>query len=288
MLPKGSDPQGIQKSVLATLTYSNHFGFPLTLSELSARLIQSSCTKIKLAKAISDLVAQKKIEKRGDYYYLPGRMLLISRREQNKHTSLPVFSKAKHLATKLSKVSGVLAIYLTGSLAMSNSTLDSDIDFMIITNDNRLWTTRFLLTLYTTLLGLRRTPHSKSYASKLCLNLYLSPAAYLLPPQKRSLYTAYELIQAVPLFDPTDTHSKLLSANAWIQDYLPNFSLPKHPSPVPPEYRNTGVLEYFLYHLQLFYMKRKITREYITRDSAFFHPHNPAPKVYNPNYVSHD
>lgn len=56
----------ISDSILQTLAYSDHFGFSLTLSELSVRLIQSSCTKTQLTEAISDLITQKKIEKQGN------------------------------------------------------------------------------------------------------------------------------------------------------------------------------------------------------------------------------
>ncbi len=271
----------ISDSILQTLTYSDHFGFPLTLPELYTRLIQSSCTKSQLTKSLSAMVNQKKLEKTGKYYYLPGRSELVVRRQHNFHDSKHPLSKARVFAIKLGHIPGVLAIYLTGSLAMSNSGPDSDIDFMIITKNGQLWTTRFLLTIYTSFLGLRRTPHSKSHSAKLCLNLYLSPASYLLPPQKRSLYTAYELIQADPLYDPTNTHSKLLSANAWIHDYLPNIPLPKQITRLTRENRKTGLLEYVLYNLQLLYMKSKITREYVTRDSAFFHPSDPGKKILN-------
>lgn len=271
----------ISHAITNTLKYSDHFGFPLTLPELYTRLIQSSCTKSQLTKSLSALVNQRKLEKTGGYYYLPGRSELVARRQHNFHHSQHPLSKARVLATKLGHIPGVLAIYLTGSLAMSNSGSDSDIDFMIITKNGQLWTTRFLLTLYTTILGLRRTPHSKTHSAKLCLNLYLSPASYLLPPQKRSLYTAYELIQAVPLYDPTNTQSNLLSANDWIHDYLPNFALPKSISRLTRENGKTGLLEHVLYSIQRMYMKSKITREYVTRDSAFFHPSDPGRKILN-------
>ncbi|MBP9670363.1 nucleotidyltransferase domain-containing protein [Candidatus Woesebacteria bacterium] len=278
----------ISDSILQTLAYSDHFGFPLTLEEIHTRLVGARYSRLQITTAINKMLKTESICRSGDYYHLPGHSNLVARRENNRQTSLPVFSKAKMLAIKLGHVPGVLAIFLTGSLAMSNSTLDSDIDFMVITKNNRLWTTRFLLTIFTTILGLRRTPHSKSHSAKLCLNLYLSPTSYLLPPDRRSLYTAYELIQAVPLYDPTDTHSQILSANSWIHDYLPN--APKGSdlkgSAQSRHYDERGrsdpigaVLEFILYHLQLLYMKRKITREYITHDRAFFHPNNPSPKV---------
>jgi predicted nucleotidyltransferase len=269
----------LEHAILQTLTYSDHFGFPLTLEELYVRLIQSSCTKSELSKILSTLVNRKKIGKKGEYYYLPSHSNLVASRAKNTQISLPVLQRAKELADKLGKVPGVLAIYLTGSLAMSNSIADSDIDFMVITKNNQLWTTRFLLTIYTTMVGLRRTPESKQNTGKLCLNLYLTPKSFLLPTVKRSLYTAYELMQAVSLYDPQNTHANLLSTNSWIHDYLPNFPIPKSALGLSRENGKPGLLEHLLYSLQLLYMKNKITREYVTRDSAFFHPSNPGSRI---------
>ncbi len=266
-------------AILRTLKYSDHFGFPLTLKEIHTRLIGISISQISLIRQIRLMLKKETIFQTGDYYHLPGRSSLVSRRLNRAQLSAPQYVRAKSLAPQLARIPGVYAIYLTGSLAMSNSSHDSDIDLMIITKNGQLWTTRLLLTVYTSFLGLRRTPHSKSHSGKLCLNLYLSPTSYLLPRDRRSLYTAYELIQAVPLYDPYNTHSALLFANSWISSYLPNIPIPNPHFPQKQTNGDTGILEYFFYKLQLSYMRPKLTREYITPDSAFFHPKNPAPKV---------
>lgn len=270
----------LDSAILQTLSYSNHFGSPLTLKEIHTRLVSPApCSREQVATALQRMLKAKSIFKKGDYFHLPGQGPLVAQRLSHSQYSASQLESATRLAAKLAHTPGVLAIYLTGSLAMANSTPESDIDFMIITSSGHLWTTRLLLTLYTSLMGLRRTPHSKKITGKLCLNLYLSPPSYLLPTDRRTLYTAYELVQARPLYDPQNTHSKLLSSNAWINKYLPNFSIPNPILGRKRENGKTGILEYFLYRLQLLYMKNKMTREYVTPDSAFFHPHNPAPKV---------
>lgn len=271
------------ESVLHTLTYSDHFGFPLTQDEVYLRLVGARSSRPLLIKIIRQMLKKNLIQKTGDFYHLPGRKSLVTRRLQRHQFSTPQLARAKSIASQLSKFSFIKSIYLTGSLAMSNSPRDADIDFMIITKEGRLWTTRFLLTAYTSLLGLRRTPRSLDNAGKLCLNLYLSPNSYLIPPSKQNLYTAYELIQAIPLYDPEGTRSELLAANPWIKRYLPNYpagpgladpgNLPARPGPIGT------LIETLLYHLQLLYMCKKITREYITKDSAFFHPNDPGAKI---------
>lgn len=271
----------LSQAVIATLRYSDHFAFPLTLKEIHSRLISLRSSQSTLSSELKNLLSSGELELTGNFYHLPGRSSLVKSRRLRAASSQPLLTHAQTLASQLGRFPGVLAVYLTGSLAMRN-TLDGDVDFMIITYPGRLWTTRLFLTLYTSLLGLRRTPHSRRNSGKLCLNLYLTPTSLSLPQNKRSLYTAYELIQAVPLYDPQNTHAALLADNSWLKSYLPNFPFPKI---VSTGSRDSGlriyaqILEGICYHLQLAYMKSKITREVVTPDSAFFHPTDPGAKV---------
>jgi hypothetical protein len=280
----------ISRSILQTLIYSDHFGFPLTIDEISLRLVGARSSRALLIRTLEQMLKKKVIAHTGNYYHLPGRKSLISRRLRRAKISQPLLTRARRLATQLSAVPGVLAVYLTGSLAMQNPRGDVDIDFMLITRPGRLWTTRFLLTLYTELFGLRRHPHSRNNQGKLCLNLYLTPDSYLLPIARRSLYTAYELIQAKPVYDPSQTQTDLLTTNSWIHTYLPNVTLGSDlkGSAQPRQNNQQGrsdpqglldFLEFLAYRLQLLYMRSKLTREYVTPNSAFFHPHNPGEKV---------
>lgn len=274
----------ISDSIISTLTYSDHFGFPLTFPELHKRLIGIPISQPKLQQALNLLLLKKKIEKTNAYYHLNGRSGLVSIRQKRQQLSITPTSAANSLARKINMIPGVLAVYLTGSLAMKNSDKHSDIDFMIITQSSRLWSTRLILTLYTTLFGLRRLPGSKSYSGQLCLNLYLTPNSWTIPLSKRSLYTAYELIQAVPLSDPHHLHHQFLSDNDWVTRYLPNFLIPK-PTKAHLAEGNKLVsilfqpIEFFAYTIQKIYMSRHITSELITSDLAFFHPHNPGIQV---------
>lgn len=298
----------LQDSVIKTLKYSDHFDYPLTRSEIHSRLISNTPRSVEqITETIDLLIKQKQIATTGDYFYLPGRKSLVDQRLRRESVSRTMLRRAQLLSSRLSRIPFVKAIYLTGSLAMHNSTTHSDIDLFIITQEGRLWTTRLVLTIYTTLLGLRRYPGSLKTQDKLCLNLYLTPASYLLPQSKQNLYTAYELVQAVPVYDPTDTRASLLATNSWIQKYLPNIlsSIPsrpglegrlstrsdllrKRPKGVFSRLQNTirrpgqtllDILEKILFKLQYLYMRPKLTREHITIDSAFFHPHDPSPRV---------
>ncbi len=271
----------LSESILQTLIYSDHFGFPLTSKELHLRLISSKpCSIERVSRALQLMINKRLIQKTGIYYHLPNHSSFIKQRTLRERTSQPQLARAKQLASQLGLVPGVLAFYLTGSLAVKNSNPADDLDFLVVTKNHRLWTTRLLLTLYCELFGLRRRPHDQHVSGKICLNLYLTPLSYELPHQKQSLYTAYELIQAVPLYDPHNTHKDLLVANAWLKKHLPNFPVPvaRRSDLVPLSGTRSdlaGYIEKICYHLQTWYMHKRITSEYVTSDSAFFHPHNP-------------
>ena len=272
----------LPRSVIATLAYSDYFSYPLTLPELHNRLIKYPVSLSELEKGVKRLLDQKKIQKKGKYFCLPGRTAMVERRERHADLSGSQRRYAKRISYRLSHISGVLAIYLTGSLAMMNTDGKDDIDFLVVTRAGHLWLSRLYLTLYCSLLGIRRTPQAKNTAGKICLNLYLSPRAFTIPVAKRSLYTAYELIQTIPLYDPDETHAALLAANPWIHEFLPNFLFPKpkHSFNIIHQPSAIGRLtERLAYYLQLAYMRNKMTKEYITPDSAFFHPRNPGKSV---------
>ena len=267
-----------QKSLLSTLIYSDHFDFPLTREELHLRLIGQKLSKVKLQQELDTLVKNKIIATDGHYYFLPNRQEVIAARNHAQIISQKKITLAHNLASKLKNIPGVVAIYLTGSLAVSNAKGNDDIDFMIITRSGRLWLTRLLLTIYTELLGVRRRPKSNKNNNHLCLNLYLTTSSLTLPVSKRSLYTAYELIQALPLYDPLHTNEHLLEHNAWLYKYLPNTHNPNTTTILPPK-KSPNLLEKIAFFIELHYMQGKITKEYITKTQAFFHPHNPGESI---------
>jgi hypothetical protein len=233
----------------------------------------------------------------GKYFHLPGKMKLVRERHNRAKSSISKWELAQKYASLLSRVPGIVALYLTGSLAVKNANSDDDLDFMIITSPNQLWLTRLLATAYCEFLGIRRRPKASSVSNQLCLNLYLTTSSLSIPGFKHSLYTAYELIQAVPLYDPMGTQSLLFANNSWLSSYLPNFVKGTVPprsdllskswlsakmfsrATARPGQTLLDTLDLLAFKLQLLYMSHKITKEYITRDSAFFHPHSPGQDI---------
>jgi hypothetical protein len=268
-----------EQAVLKTLVYADLFNYPLTRAEIHRYLISPPNTPGVFqanTPGVENLVKQKRISTLQNYYFLPGRQSLISLRQFRQQISQAKLKRAQSLANLLAKIPTIQGIFLTGALAMNNADESDDLDFLIITQTNTLWTTRLFTNLFADVFRLRRRPGQTEphVSDKICLNLWLDETALSLPKTKRNLYTAHEIAQVKPLVSKNHTHEKFLSANSWINRYLPNVKLPNHKIHLHSSFLipHSSITEHLTYKLQLAYMKRKMTRESVSPHSAFFHP----------------
>ena len=198
--------------------------------------------------------------------------------------------KAKHIARFLSFYPTILLIAITGSLAVDNAREDDDLDLFIITSANTLWLTRLIVIPLIGIFFKRRLPKyqisniKSQIADAVCLNLWLDDSALAVPKNKRSLYTAHEVLQAKPLFDRGGAYAKFIHANSWTSKYLANaHTAISHQFTANSNSKKNklllstancilSALNFVCYKIQYSYMKSKITRETITLHSAYFHP----------------
>lgn len=113
----------------------------------------------------------------------------------------------------------VRAVLLNGSMVTGEDSLNSDIDFLIITQHGRIYTARFFSTFLVSLTGYRR--HGKKIAGRICLNCYLSDKKLDISPhdQKSNLKVARAYKHAIALVDD-GTSRKFFSANKWFRNKL--------------------------------------------------------------------
>ncbi|HQM15900.1 MAG TPA: adenylyltransferase/cytidyltransferase family protein, partial [Candidatus Woesebacteria bacterium] len=131
----------------------------------------------------------------------------------------------------------IMAIGVTGSCAVDGALDDDDLDLVVITKPHRLWLTRAIILLYAILKGKKKIGDDKkivqsnaigdhvsttkqSSSSEWCFNLWLDQQHLELPLEKRSLYTAYEVVQTQWLVDKENVSSRFLSENKWLTSYL--------------------------------------------------------------------
>jgi D-beta-D-heptose 7-phosphate kinase/D-beta-D-heptose 1-phosphate adenosyltransferase len=277
-----------EQAVLKTLIYADLFNYSLTLEEIQRYLISTPETPgVKAVSTpgvkaiISQLIHSQQISTLASFYFLPGKKKLVTLRLQRKAISQAKLKRAQSLANLIAKFPSIQGIFLTGALAMENAGKTDDIDLLIITKANTLWTTRLLVNLTTDVFNLRRRPKQREtqVTDKICLNLWLDESALAIPKHKRNLYTAHEVAQVKPLVNKNYTHERFLAANQWIRSYLPNSPLPPTPGVRAVSTPGVSWLNTLSFFFQRQYMKRKMTRETISLYSAFFHPYPNETKV---------
>jgi len=259
------DWQSLPKGFLGAVYYSSRFNFPLTPHEIWFWQVGTHFSLQKLPQKFPRIVKP------------------VSRLYREK-ISLLKWQESQKQLPRLAKNPFVLAIFVTGSLAVSNCTRNDDIDLMIIAKPHSLWLARLWYILTLSPSGLRRPPHLSEHRSarvrdKLCDNLYLEYPYFRVPHQ--NLYIAHEILQAKPLYDPHSLRRQFLTQNSWVKNYLPvayrETLKTKPPSTAIPKLSYLLLTIYYSLNLMAFafqylYMLPKITLEKISLHQAFFHP----------------
>jgi cytidyltransferase-like protein len=248
-----------EKLVLAVVTYSAQFVFPLTETEIMERLLQPrfldfledefselTSQKIKIkqksnkidldnfsrndfSKAITSLVKKKKLVKDGILYTLPvtkDAFLMSSDKKANKITREYKEKIIKELALISERVPWVLGVVLTGSYAAGVVVDKDDLDFLVITKKNRLWLTRLFFLAISFFKG--RRPHlpGGDISHSWDFNFWLDETSLVLPRKKQGIYEAYELLQARWVIDKKNTRELFFRKNKWVYDYFLFAKLP--------------------------------------------------------------
>ncbi len=225
----------LELKVIATLAYSNQFEYPLDQTEIFHRLISSAVLVGEgwAAQARSETIIPHKIQAtlmrlqelgtvttNGTYWALAGFessfRLRVSRTRQTHQKHATIMS----LTRMLSRIPGVVGAAITGSVAVNNATANDDIDVLVITSSRRLWLTR-LWVLSLTLLAGRRVRLHRVVGNAWCFNLWLESDHLSVPKNKRTLYEAYEILQAQFIWSKPGLRLAWLTANAWVAEFVP-------------------------------------------------------------------
>jgi predicted nucleotidyltransferase len=263
-------------AILKTICYADIFDYPLTEREVCRWINESEKVSDGDIKKANGVILHKE-----KFMVMKGREVLIEKRRAREIFSAKKFLIAKEIASILWHIPTLELIGISGSVAMGNAGEDDDIDFFIVTKNKTLWLTRLLATAVVGILGKRRKPGDLDVADKICLNMFVDEACLAVPLEKRNLYTAHEVCQLKVLFERGNTYERFLTENAWVRKFLPNGIV----SRLGIELKTGGecnalflqslaFLDMVCKRLQLWYMKKRVTKEAITDYSLAFHPND--------------
>jgi hypothetical protein len=194
------------------VAYADVFEYPLRAAEVHRYLHGVSATLEMTAEALASASAPgNALRCRDGYYTLVGREALVEVRERRAARASELWPAALEYGRLIAGLPFVRMVAITGSLAWDNVERGADIDYLIVTEPDRLWVCRWLVA------ALRRVALRDGVS--LCPNYMVSKRALVLA--ERNLYAAYELARMVPIAG-LGMHRRLRQANPWALTYLPN------------------------------------------------------------------
>ena len=197
--------------LLEPILYGDMFDHPLTIEEIwQFAPIKCTLNEVKTVFATDRLLKEKIAEKDGCCYF-KGKDHIVDIRKTRLKRSEGIWKKARFIASLIQHTPFVRAIAVTGSLAMNNVKDNCDIDFLVFTEEKRLW-------MVFAVLG---TIGRLTKGRILCPNYYLSIGHY--PLKRKDFFTAREITQAKPLTG-FSYYKDFLKLNRWGTDYSPNFN----------------------------------------------------------------
>lgn len=214
-------------AILSTMAYFDIIDYPLTLLELHKWLWRKKTTVDELLIALEN---HPYITCTKGFYHLKNRETLV----QTRLSRYPITEQKIQILTPylryLATLPHVATIMISDSVSIYNATDGSDLDIAIITKPHKIWSTRFWAAFPAQLLGLRPRIHKDGHIdkkNKICLCFYTTTTHLNLKKQcltEPDIDFMYWIASMLPIYDPNDTYASFITANEWIQSYLPNLT----------------------------------------------------------------
>jgi hypothetical protein len=202
-----------EKHFLRALLYFDIFNYPLTAEEVTR--YSPAIVNFPADQFLENLVSRKILFRFENFYSLHDDPQIALRRVKGNALAEKKMKTAKMFSYLVSLFPFVKAVMLSGSISKGYMDENSDIDYFIVTQANRLWVVRAMLAVY------RRIFLFNSHKN-LCTNYFIDN--HNLEIGEKNIFTAVELRTTKPMFGRS-TIENFHAANAWAFSFLPNFMI---------------------------------------------------------------
>jgi hypothetical protein len=202
----------IEKAILASLAYFDIFEYPLNRAEIY-QFLPEPCSHEAFKDALDRLCHESWIYQFDDLYSLQNKHSLMLRRKEGNKRAEVLLRKAEKIAGLISHFPYVRGVAVSGSLSKHFADKNSDIDFFIITEKNRLWIARTFMHLFKKFTFLVNKQHW------FCMNYYIDEEQMQI--REKNIYTAIEVATLIP-FRGIEIFREFYGHNAWSAHFLPN------------------------------------------------------------------
>jgi hypothetical protein len=204
-----------QMAILSAIHYFDIFNYPLKAEEIW-RNSQFNDSLDTLILELQNLIKANYLKQIDDYYVLTIKNRdCITLRHKNEKGIEFIKPKVIQYSCFISKFPFVEAIGLSGSYSKGVYGEKDDIDYFIITKQNRLWLCRSLLRAY------KKFFQKKTNKKYLCMNYFVENTNLEVPD--KNIFVATEIKTLVPAYNHS-IYLDFMKANEWSNTFLPNYT----------------------------------------------------------------
>ena len=219
---------------LKTILYFSIFRYPLKLEEIHSYTNYSNLEQTKTE--LQYLIDEKILTLIDEFYVYGSDLDSVTKRLRGNLHAIKALLKAKERASFIAKFPFVEAVGVSGSLSKGYYDNESDIDFFVITKNNKLWICRTFLMFYKKIFLL----NSRKY---FCVNYFISSEQ--LEIEEKNRFTATELKTLIPM-QGKEIFEHFYDENKWVTNYFTKFKTDLSQVPVIEKTFFTKNIEFIL------------------------------------------
>ncbi|MBU4216423.1 MAG: hypothetical protein KJ907_14385 [Actinobacteria bacterium] len=211
----------IKEAITRVVAFFDVFEFPPTVMEIW-KFCDYQCGLDEILTFLND--EGDFLEEKDGFYFLPGRESLYEQRRERGIIAKKKQKKALKIARIFSFIPWIKMIAISNVIGSDNMKEESDIDLFIVTEHKRIWITRFFAVVLVKLLGLR--PTLNNVRDKICLSFFVTTENLNLQKLMMAddVYFYFWLANLLPIYCRDNYYYKLIQANNWFLDKMPNWS----------------------------------------------------------------
>ncbi|MBI2474970.1 hypothetical protein HYV69_00925 [Candidatus Uhrbacteria bacterium] len=226
-----SQPTDLELSIFRTLCWFSVFHYPLTTFEIWKWLLRPvrSYDLFEVTQSITNSGwLKEKLNQKDGFWTLryDPNLSMIEERHKRFLNAIVKYRKLSRASYFFQLLPSLKTVASANTLAWWHTTNESDIDLYIMTDPNRIWSTRFFLVLPFAVCGNRpKRFENVKVNDPFCFSFFTTTEAIQMESLKcaqEDLYLAYWIKSLVPIIDRSDFFSQLSSVNRWVDVVLPN------------------------------------------------------------------
>lgn len=201
----------VGEAVLLTVAYADVFDWPVKAEEVYRYLVGAPAGRAQVRLALEAGVRSGRLAYEDPYYYPAGRASPVPIRLRRAQVARRLWPRAESYGRLMAGLPYVRGVSVTGALAVGSVEAGADLDYLVVTEPDRLWLCRALVILLVRWAAI--------HGDEVCPNYFLTRRA--LQFDRPNFYSAHEFLRMAPLAG-WGVYREMLAANRWAQYFLPN------------------------------------------------------------------